>query len=290
MLALALILPHAGCLGPSPTQPNASRSADRDNASESSASTSSPPAARTRTDSIDAVETPRKVYQIQMYRVTAPRGTLTRNENLWRAMDEEVLSLSTRDLLDKNGILAGVAPLSELDGLMDVLESPEITQSSLIGTRAVRFEIEMRRGVRQQTLMWFDQTGALRGRDYDQSTNLLAVSFRQTIRRPDHVSITLAPLVRSERRQLQIGPQGGEREIQFTQPESIYDLGASVDLPLDHFLLIAPSQQANLDSSVGRHFFTQDEPEQRLEIALLIVPTVRTKIETPVTSQVVPPP
>jgi hypothetical protein len=172
-----------------------------------------------------------------------------------------------------------------LDGLLDVLESPEITQSTLIGTRAVRFEIEMRQGVRQQTLMWFDQTGALRGRDFDQSTNLLAVSFRQTIRRPDHVSITLAPMVRSLRRQIQIGPQGGEREIQFTQPESIYDLGASVDLPLDHFLLIAPSAQANLDSSVGRNFLTLDQPEQRLEIALLIVPTVRVKVETPVTKK-----
>jgi hypothetical protein len=92
-------------------------------------------------------------------------------------------------------------------------------------------------------------------------------------------------MVRSLRRQIQIGPQGGEREIQFTQPESIYDLGASVDLPLDHFLLIAPSAQANLDSSVGRNFLTLDQPEQRLEIALLIVPTVRVKVETPVTKK-----
>jgi len=230
-------------------------------------------------EGIDAKEAPKKVFQLDIYQVAVPRGQLSRNENVWKAVDEEVISPATRDLLDKNGILIGTAPLSELKNLQEELADPELSRKSLVGQKATRVEIELQTGIPSQTLFWFDGSGNLIGRTYDTCDNFLALSFRQTMRAPDKVSLQIAPLVRSQRSQILVTGSGTEREVDYVKPESIFELGISLELPLDRFLIIAPSAQSRLSTSVGRLFFTRDDPAQQMECAIVIVPQTLRMVE-----------
>ena len=61
-------------------------------------------------------------------------------------------------------------------------------------------------------------------------------------------------------------------ELKFVQPEFLFDMKLSVDVPLDHFLIIAPSPEADISSSLGRRFLYLDGNGQQFEQMLLISP------------------
>lgn len=230
-------------------------------------------------EGIDAREAPRQVYQLDIYRVAAPRGKISNNEAVWRTLDEEIIDPSTRDLLDKNGILVGTAPIEELKNLEEELANPELSRKSLVGQKAQRVELELQTNIRDQTLFWFDSNGELRGRTFDACSNYLAFSFRSTLRSPDKVTLDIAPLVRGQRTQISVIGNGPQREVEFVKPETIYDLGISVELPLDRFVIIAPSNQSRINTSIGHLFFTRDDPAQQMECAIVIVPQIVRMLE-----------
>lgn len=238
-----------------------------------SASVGDTPSALTLTvEGIDARESPRQMFQLDIYRVAVPRGRFSHNESVWRSIDEEIIDPARRDLLDKNGILVGIAPIEELKNLEEELANPELSRRSLVGQKAQRVEIELQTDIENQTLFWFDSNGSLRGRTYDNCNNYLAFSFRSTPRAPNKVTLNISPLIRGQRSQIVVTGSGNEREVDYQKPESIYDLGISLELPLDRFLVIAPSAQSRINTSIGRLFFTRDDPAQQMECAIIVVP------------------
>jgi hypothetical protein len=127
------------------------------------------------------------------------------------------------------------------------------------------------KGIEQQTLWYFNRRGELEGRTFDFSDNLFYFSFRQPLRKPDFVELTIAPAVRSQRSRLEVLQRTGEiREIRTVKPESLYDLGLTVELPLDHFLIVSASPQARDAVNVGQAFFTRNDPARQMERVLIV--------------------
>ena len=223
----------------------------------------------------DAAPAQTIMFQVEVYRITVPFGTFTGNEAFWKRMDEQCVDAFKNDLLNRNGIRVGQAPLHELDFFRKFMEeNPVISKMTTTATEVPLVELEMRTDLPEQTISFYNPD--LRLRDYDGSTNVLNLSFQPAPRKLGCMRLTLAPMVRSHRKHFQFTQLNNETELQYIAPETFYDLNLRVDIPKDTFFIVMPSSDARYDTSVGRAFLTKDGPTDRLEQILLVIPRAMT--------------
>jgi hypothetical protein len=211
---------------------------------------------------------------LDIYQLTVPYGTISTNEEFWKRINEQSVDVTTYDLLFKNGIRVGQASTADWDYFKKIIDqNPATTQTStLTGAPGKVMELEIKKDVPAQTLFYFDSQNVLQGRSYDESDNLLAVSFEPAPRKLGTARITLCPMLRATRKRLQYTVLNDEREIQYVAAERLFDLNLCADVPPGNFLVVAPSIEARSATSVGRAFFTRDGQAERLEEIFLIVP------------------
>jgi hypothetical protein len=225
----------------------------------------------------DAAPSPQLFYHLFVFRIAAPLGTISGNEMLWKPVDEQVVSPATYDLLWKNGIRVGTAPREGRRHHDQHRENNPDTISSVVGFEAQHIELAATRDIPQQNVFYLDQQNTLHGRSFDRCDNVLYLSFNAAPRRPGLVRITLSPAVLSFRKRLEysLSSDRGDREIRFFAPKTYYDVNLRVDLPMDRFLLVAPSPEASIETSLGHLFFTTQTPTERLERAFVIMVKAR---------------
>lgn len=236
-----------------------------------------PSHARSTVHPRDPAPAPPLFYHLVIFSITAPLGTISGNETLWKPVDEQVVSPATYDLLWKNGIRVGTAPLEVLRHLDRYLENNPDTISNVVGFEARHVELAVNRDIPQQNVFYLDQQNTLHGRSFDRCDNVLYLSFQAAPRRPGLVRITLSPAVLSFRKRLEysLSSDRGDREIRFFAPKTYYDVNLRVDLPMDRFLLVAPSPEASSETSLGRLFFTTRTPTDVLERAFVMMVKAR---------------
>src|SRR5262249_10652367 len=97
-------------------------------------------------------------------------------------------------------------------------------------------------------------------------------TFQPAPRHASAMRVVLCPTVRSTEKRLQYTPNNNEMEITYAAPQRIYDLNLRTDVPLENFLIIAPSGDATRRTSIGNSFFMTAGRAERLENVLLIIP------------------
>jgi hypothetical protein len=212
--------------------------------------------------------------RVEIYQLQVPDGTVSRNERFWKHIDEHSLDPATYDLLYRNGVRVGQAPLSDWEYFKQVMDQyPAVTRAtSLVAAESKPIELSMRKDVPMQDICFFDSTNKLEGRSYISSENIVALTFQQAPRRIDTMRVALCPVVRSVRKRLELTPLNNEQEVSFTYPEHLYNMNLRADVQVDSFLVVAPSEEARWASSIGNNFFVSDGKAERLENVLLIVP------------------
>jgi hypothetical protein len=271
MAAVLGVLLLAGCLGDGHNKPQPTDS-------ERLGAQVVPTRRFTDTDltAIDAARPTQVIYLVNVYQVSVPLGTISRNEEFWRRIEESSLRVHKYDLLLKNGVRLGQAPLSELEHLGQFIDLSVPMQRTMITGREVRnLQIELRRDLPSQVIFHYDAANNLIGREYDRCENVINLSFSPAPRKPGQIRLELAPMVRVQRRRLEFTLMHGEREIAYVSPEVIYDLALRLDIERDSFLVITPSADAERETSVGHAFFVQQGPTDRMEQVLLIIPEAR---------------
>jgi hypothetical protein len=224
-------------------------------------------------DSRDAPSPMHLVFQVDVYRVSVPAGTFSTNEEFWKRIDEQLVDVGTYDLLFKNGIRVGEAPLSEIHHFRNYIDNAIPAQKLTVTATEVRnIEVVMKADLPEQTIFYFDGSNELKGQSYDRCDNFITVSFQPTPRKPGYLRLTLCPMVRSRKTVLQVSPTNESREYAFVHPERLYDLNLCADIPRDSFLVVTTSANARLSTSIGRAFFTTDGAADRMETVLLILP------------------
>ncbi|HEY7087779.1 MAG TPA: hypothetical protein VH518_06790 [Tepidisphaeraceae bacterium] len=213
------------------------------------------------------------VFHVEVFILSAPMGTFSGNESLWKRIDEQCLDPGTSDLLQKNGFRVGVAPVGELEGLAQYMQDAAPVQSfSVAGAEMKDVEVEMKTNVPEQVIFYFNKQNVPVGNTYDKSENLMNVSFEPAPRKPGTLRMKFCPMVRELKKKMQFTPMNDSYDIQFVNPEKYYDLNFVVDIPSDSFLLVTPSTSASLPSIIGRGFLIKDSPTEMQEQMLLIVP------------------
>jgi hypothetical protein len=216
------------------------------------------------------------MYHLDIYQLTVPYGTVSHNEQFWKRIHEQSVDVPTYDLLYKNGVRVGQAAIGEWDYFRDIIEENPASSSrtSVMGIQPRTIELEMKTNVPFQDIFYFDRSHVLVGRSFEISQNILSLTFEPAARRSDEVRVSLVPVVRSARRRLEVRGSGPDRQIQYVNPERLFDLNLLVDLPTDSFLVVAPSTDGQWPTSIGNRFLVVDGASERFEQVLLLVPQV----------------
>ena len=219
---------------------------------------------------------PLQVQQLDVYQLSVPFGAVSRSEEFWKRVDEQTVDIATYDLLLKNGMRVGVASSTEWSYFKGILDQhpARSRHSTATGGDAGAVELKMKEKINFQNVFYLSDTNELFGRTYERCENAIGVSFQLAPRKPGTVRISVCPLVRSLRKRLEFTERDGEREIQYVSPENLYDLNLITDVPLEGFLVIAPSEHARIPSSLGSTFLVGGNISERFEQVLLLVPRV----------------
>jgi hypothetical protein len=218
----------------------------------------------------DAQPTVPMVFQLACYQITVPVGTVSKNEDFWKRIDETAMDPARHDLLLHNGMRLGTAPLSEFENIRSFLEDTQ-THSKVMGTvgaEAQNMELPMRSNIPFETICYYGQGNEMTGRTFDASENIFNISYRRTPRKLGDMRLTLAPRVRSIKKHLEYTAKNDEIEIQYVAPQKFY-LNIEADLPMDQFLVLGPADTSDLPTCIGHQFFLKDEPAQQMEQVLI---------------------
>jgi hypothetical protein len=212
--------------------------------------------------------------RVDLYQLQVPEGTISHNEKFWKRVDEHSVDPGTYDLLYKNGVRVGQAPIADWDYFKQVMEQyPAVAkQSSLLAGEGKAVELPMRKGMVSQDIWYYNASNALEGHTFNGCENLIALTFQPTPRHAGSMRVALCPTVRATEKRLQYTATNNEVEVTYAAPQRIYDLNLRTDVPFDNFLIVAPSSDASRKTSIGQGFFMTAGIAERLENVLLIVP------------------
>jgi hypothetical protein len=211
------------------------------------------------------------LFHVRIFLFPVPDGTFSGNEEFWKRIDEQVFDVATADLLYKNGLRVGEAPLTELETFGKYMEGVLPLQDIQIPALEGGTQLEMRMNQMQQTIFYLNQQNQSIGQSYEGSDNLLNVNFKAAPHKPKTVRLSLAPMVRASRKMLHYTTQNTEQEIAYDNPEYLLDLNFEVDLAPDRFLVVTPSPDAIRTSSVGHAFFKKETQTQQQEQVMIII-------------------
>jgi hypothetical protein len=218
----------------------------------------------------DAQPTIPMVFQLVCYQISVPVGTVSKNEDFWKRIDETAMDPARYDLLRRNGMRLGVAPVSEFENIRGFLEDTP-SKAKVVGTlgaEAHNMELPMRTDIPFETINYYGMENELAGHSYDASENIFNISYRRTPRKTGEMRLTMAPMVRSIKKHLEYTAKNDEIQIQYVAPQKFY-LNIEADLPMDKFLVLGPSDTSELPTIIGHQFFVKDDPAQQMEQVLI---------------------
>jgi hypothetical protein len=220
----------------------------------------------------DAQPTIPMAFQLACYQISVPVGKVSRNEAFWKRIDEQVLDPARYDLLQRNGMRLGIAPLSEFANIRSILDETSSPAKAMgtIGPGAKNIEISMRPGIPFETISYYADGNGMASRTFDRCENVFNISYRRAPRSLADMRLDITPMVRSTVSHLEYTEENNAVEIRDVMPTSLY-MNLEVDLPMDKFLVVAPSDSALLPTVIGHQFFVKNDPSQQMEQVLIFV-------------------
>jgi len=216
------------------------------------------------------------VILLDVYQLAVPSRAISQNDEFWKRVDETRVDVGIHDLLDKNGIRIGLG--RDLDwryfkGLLGKYPSSRMSQGRTPPGKEGYVELPMRTGVAEQTIFGLDDQGQVWGRSFERCDDLLGVSFIASTHHPGDVIVKVCPIVRGLRRYYRVSAiTNEETQIELVHPEHLYNMRLEAVIPLNDFLIVAPSKQARLSTSMGQTFLMIEGKAEPVERVLVIVP------------------
>ncbi|HEY1683343.1 MAG TPA: hypothetical protein VGG19_01150 [Tepidisphaeraceae bacterium] len=213
------------------------------------------------------------VAQVDVYQIDVPFGTVSQNLAFWEKIDQQNIPAEQNELLSRNGFRVGQGLVADWDYFQAVLEkNPAHTHvTSRIAYQEEHESFLTRADQPATNLFYFDQSGNLIGRSVDAADDELFLSFWPTPRHDGQVHIQLVPGVKIRAEQIKSVWTDGQETMERYRPEFFYDLKLESDIDVNHFLVVAPSSEAKLSSSLGHAFLTNSAGAARTETILIIV-------------------
>lgn len=216
------------------------------------------------------------MVHMDVYDIQVPSGAISGSSAFAALVDQQAIPAVAHDTLARNGIRAGMGNRNQWGDFRKLLDNfpATTTPTKVMGTTG-RAELMIRREITDQTLFFTDAQGELVGRTYDVSENFWALKFSPVPHRPGWTGLGLCPVVRASRRRLEFTRNNSEVQIAYTQPEALYDVSLSTDVPLDKFLVIWPTADVRRQTTLlGNAFLLSGDYPKPMEHVLILTPQV----------------
>ena len=212
---------------------------------------------------------------LDVYTMKMPLGSISKNDDFWKLVDQEHVDAANHDLLLRNGIRYGIGDNHDWEKKFVPLfnDAGATTQVGSVDLRrAAVTELPVRTGIEQQDLFFINDAGRLYGRTYQNCDNLFVFAFSPAPDNPWNTRLSMSAIVRDLRYEFVVTERNQAVEVQRKRPDYLYDLKLSTVVPQDHFLIVAPSANEDLPCNLGGTFLTQPGGAQPMETVLLLVP------------------
>lgn len=216
--------------------------------------------------------------RMEMIPVSVPIGMVSRNERLWRYLDEEIADVRTNAALNRNGIRVGRGGVDDWAPVGRLLR--EMTGQSLVRSRHLAVPgratpIPLQSADRRQCIFVFNRHGELRGRDYPGGRNVLMLACRVNNDRPDEVLVQAACVVQADDGRVRYVRAGGGLQLKAVPvEEAVEGVEFTVRVGAGQYLVIGPGEASSRSTSAGGRFFVSDDRGLKHETLLVIVPRV----------------
>jgi len=213
------------------------------------------------------------VVQVYMLQLAVPFGTVSKNDEFWKLVDENVVDEPTAVMLSKNGLRVGRAQVADWPRFKDILDrdaaysrTSRITGVSGIGVSP----LDMTGQLDRQRIFALLPDGWA-GRTFGVSKDLFYFSFAWVPQQPDVLRVNVCPVVMSLRQRMDYTLTDDPVAEPAVDPARYYDLGLRADIPPNQFLIIGPSPTVAEPDTIGSNFLVQNRPSDRLEQLIIVV-------------------
>ena len=201
-------------------------------------------------------------------------------ENVWNHLREDLLDSDTHLHLKRNGLRIGAGHVDDWDAIkavFDGIESSLVNQAEPIRLPEwMPLDLELDLEPTSRMIFFLDRDGVLSGATWPESRMVFKIAHAIDRRYPDRVHLQIMPEVRQE----QSGRRWLRTPIGLTQVaryngRRFSELAFAVVLTPGQFLVLSPSESADVPGMIGRVFLTEQLDEGQFDSYIFIRPTIQ---------------
>jgi hypothetical protein len=219
------------------------------------------------------------VVVLSVLQVRIPQSARAEAQKLWNHLREDGVPAETALALRRNGVRVGLGQAQFWDAIKAVIDNIEGHAAEQL--EPVRLPLryplglELDREPHDQTVFFVDADGVLRGATWAQSRNVLVVTCFLDPQHADRVVLSAIPEVRQRLPGLRWvnTPLGLGQEPRY-DGRAYPAAGIVIGLNPGEYLVIAPSENADIDGIVGGAFLNSESAGRRYDAYLFLRPEV----------------
>ena len=219
------------------------------------------------------------IVNLYVYRVELPVGSTAGSSTLWALVDQPDMSPHQLDMLESNGIRFGIGQQDDWDSLQDVVANLSGAQLEPLGLAALRTSavpICLQEVGESRTIFLVHPDDTVSGEDYPPAEYCLTFLFTPG---PDAASqtVTGVPQIQTLARRPVIETVNGQADF-VSRPtvSTLNPLTFQFTLGKRGFMLIAPGDDIDRPTSLGRSLFIRDRDGVPVETLLLVFAEITT--------------
>lgn len=256
-----------------------------------------PPAAESPAERRPADETSifgrpaqRLLIEFSVHRISAPAGTFTRDESLWRIAGGSLPSAGVALDLVANGIRSAVGRESDraaMKAVFDKLVNIRAVDAQALPDPNRVIEIEVGPCEPRQTVFYYDHRGQVHGLDFQDGKSRFRLVYELRYTDLHEVWLELVPEIEEPPGPPKwvIHSEGRAEQVEEERRHPFTDLAFSAKIPPGGFLLLGPTAAIYDRPLLGRALFVESTAEGEdatRESVYVISPVIRTVEQRPV--------
>jgi len=235
------------------------------------------PFAAARLSSVSLPSVSSSGYELTILHVYIPLESERAMERVWQRLREDVVGGEAQLRLRRNGLRVGIGHdqwWSDVKETIDGIEGRIVNFGEPLRAPAgYPLGLELDRQPHDQTLFYVDEAGGLHGDSWEATRNSLRVIHVPAATEPGRIQVFVAPAVSRDTGELAWARDGPRYTQEPKRIHRVFQAAEfSVTLSAGEFLLIAPSEHAELPGLLGWAFLTTERERIRYHSYIFMRP------------------
>ena len=222
----------------------------------------------------------RASYELAILHILIPQTGMADAEKVWNYIREDVFDAETQIRFRENGLRIGVGHAQgwePIKAVLDAVEGHKVTMATPVRLPiGYPLILELDVEPQQQTLFYVGRDGVLTGNTWPESRNVLRIAYGPDMANPENLLLQAVPEVhRQERNWEWIRSEAGLQPDPKDRMESFNIVGITASLAPGEFLLLTPSENAQVYGLLGGAFLTRISQGEHYNSFIFLRPEAR---------------